>query len=199
MTTQYPPVAAAPQTLEFAKPVLPYATPAPLQTAGPAPDSAWRDGKTLVVRKGVVLPDRCIKCNAPADGPFQKQTVSWHSPVLYLLLLAGLLPYAIVVLILNEKGSVGVRLCAHHRQRRLATLLAAWTLGVGGLVTIVASPAAHSRAVVIGGIAAFLAGLVLGACTRLLTPKKIDGHFMWLRGLSAEFLASFPPLPSRHS
>jgi hypothetical protein len=99
VTTQFPPFQAAPTAHPFANPVLTYATPAPLLTGGPAPDSAWRDGKTLVVRKGVILPDRCIKCNAPAEGAFQKQNLSWHSPVLYLLLLAGLVPYAIAVMI----------------------------------------------------------------------------------------------------
>jgi hypothetical protein len=198
MTTQSPPLPAGSQTLQFGKPVLPYATPAPLVTGGPAPDSAWRDGKTLVVRKGVILPDRCVKCNAPADGPFHKQTVNWHHPALYLLLLAGPVPYAIIISILQEKGSVGVRLCARHRQRRLGLVLTAWALGIGGTAAIVASARAHSRFVVIAGIAALFCGVVLGACTRLLTAKKIDGHFMWLRGLSPEFLTSFPPLPHRH-
>ena len=65
------------------KPVLGYATPAPLRTGGPATDVAWRDGNTLVVRKGVILPHRCVRCNAPADGPFTKHTVYWHHPALY--------------------------------------------------------------------------------------------------------------------
>jgi hypothetical protein len=31
-------------------------------------NAAWRDGKLLMVRKGAILPDRCLKCNEPAEG-----------------------------------------------------------------------------------------------------------------------------------
>ena len=43
---------------------LSYATP---PTAYVAP-YAWRDGKTLMVPKGAILPPQCVKCNAPAEG-----------------------------------------------------------------------------------------------------------------------------------
>ena len=46
------------------------------------PDQAWRDRKLLVVRKkGAVLPDRCLKCNAPAEGYRFTRDVSWIRPM----------------------------------------------------------------------------------------------------------------------
>jgi hypothetical protein len=42
---------------------------------------AWRDGKMLVVRKGAELPDRCLKCAAPARGYRFSRSLSWHKPV----------------------------------------------------------------------------------------------------------------------
>ncbi len=49
----------------------PHAAPETEISLGPrAPDDvgAWRDGPLLVMIKGAELPDRCLKCNQPADG-----------------------------------------------------------------------------------------------------------------------------------
>jgi hypothetical protein len=46
-------------------------------------NAAWRDGKFLRVRTDAVLPDRCLKCNAPAEGYQFKSGIG--------LLLAGLI------------------------------------------------------------------------------------------------------------
>lgn len=175
--------------------MLSYATPAPLRTGGPAPESAWREGNTLVVRKGVILPHRCVRCNGPAEGRFTKHTVYWHRPGLYLLLLAGLLPYAVVMTALQERGTLGVHLCARHRLRRLARIVIASTLMVTGVALTVAMGVAAPPQFTVIGMLTLLCGTVLAAGSRLLTPRKIDAHFIWLRDLPADFLAPFPPLP----
>ena len=51
----------------------------------------WRDGKLLLIRKGAELPDRCLKCNEPAEGYRLKRTLSWHPPGWYLLVLLNLI------------------------------------------------------------------------------------------------------------
>ena len=82
--------------------VLPYASPA--AAGGYYPDGAWREGNVLIVRKNVALPPRCVKCGAPAEGPLMKRTYYWHDPILYILILAGILIYAIVALIVRKAG-----------------------------------------------------------------------------------------------
>jgi len=45
---------------------------------------AWRHGKMLEVRKGAELPDRCLKCAAPARGHRFSRSLSWHKPIWFL-------------------------------------------------------------------------------------------------------------------
>src|SRR5258706_76322 len=57
---------------------------AKLQTGQAVGDAAiWRDKKVLVLGVRAALPDRCIKCNAPAEGSRLKRTLYWHPPGWY--------------------------------------------------------------------------------------------------------------------
>src|SRR5947209_12297282 len=73
------------------------------RAADQAPDGLWRDGKTLVVHKGASLPDRCIKCNEPAEGLSLNRKLVWHQPWLYLLIIPSIWIYAVVALIVRQK------------------------------------------------------------------------------------------------
>ena len=65
----------------------------------------WRDGRQLVVRPGCTLPDRCIKCNEPAEHPLQSRRFYWHHPALYLLVLVDLLIYLVVAVIVVRRST----------------------------------------------------------------------------------------------
>jgi hypothetical protein len=54
---------------------------------------AWRHEKMLVVRKGAELPDRCLKCAAPARGYRLSRSLSWHKPVWAPTLLSSIILY----------------------------------------------------------------------------------------------------------
>src|SRR3954468_23626244 len=72
----------------------PYQSPTSTQTARPeiVPDAeVWEDNGLLVLRKNAVLPDRCVKCNAPAEGFRLRRNLSWHQPAIYLTIFIGLL------------------------------------------------------------------------------------------------------------
>ncbi len=86
-----------------------------------------RKGKQLVVELGAVFPDRCLKCNAPAEGFKKRFNVSWHHPALYLLVLLGLLIYVIVALVVRKTARLDIPLCPRHRALRRNLMLA----GVG--------------------------------------------------------------------
>src|SRR4051794_11030028 len=64
-------------------------------------------------RRGL-LPQVCMVCGAPADERKSK-TFAWHTPLAYLGLLAGLVPFIIIALVLTKRMEVGVPLCAAHR------------------------------------------------------------------------------------
>src|SRR5262249_33622897 len=87
-------------------------------------------------RRGL-LPQTCMVCGSPADLR-KSRTFSWHTPLAYLGLLAGLLPFIIIALVLTKRMSVGVPLCRAHKghwAKRtlfvLGTLLGLVALGIG--------------------------------------------------------------------
>ena len=199
----YPPAAVAPVApfppaapYSPAAPVIPYATP--VSAAPPAPiDAAWQDGPVLVVRNGVILPPRCVKCNDVADGAYRKCSMSWHNPLLYLLILPGLVVYLLVAMSLQERGSIGVHLCANHRRRRLTLLWTAWAFAFAAAAALFDGVASDSPVLALTALPLFMVALLLGSRCRLLTPKRIDRHFMWLRGAGPAFLRGLPSLPAR--
>ena len=153
----------------------------------------WREGKILVLRKGSDFPDRCIKCNAPSVPPKRRYKLTWHSPWLYLLILAALLLYALVALIVRKSAVVHIGLCERHQKRVLWGRIIGW----GGLALEIALVWAATALDMPGaGIAALLlavpwlvASLVVN---RLVLPHRIDDTYVRLKGCGPEFLRSLP-------
>jgi hypothetical protein len=152
----------------------------------------WRDGAVLVLRKSAALPDRCVRCNAAANGSGFKKTFYWHHPALYLLILPGLLIYAIVALAVRKKATVFVGLCPdHHRQRRwsIAGSAVLAVLGVVFLFVAIENGAFFGWS----GLAMVLAGAVWGSVgSRALAVKRIDDQFARFGGACSAYLAQFP-------
>ena len=173
-------------------PVIPYATPVLMPTTS----DVWHERKTVIARKDAVFPPRCVKCNLPVEGNPIRRTFYWHHPGLFALILAGILVYAIIAIVLRKKGVVHFYVCPKHRQRRLIGLLLGWTGGIGGPVIAIAGAANNSGALATVGIAVFIAGIVAALFARVLYPKKIDDHFVWLSGAGPEFLQSLSEVPA---
>ena len=123
-----------------APPILPYAQLHPVQEGG----ACWQDRGLLVARKNTVLPARCVRCNQPAEGPPIKRLYTWHNPMIYLLILAGILVYAIVALCVQEKAQIFVGICAKHRSQRNTRIAIAWIASLGGLVRTIVGAADSS-------------------------------------------------------
>lgn len=183
--------------------VLPYASPVTAYAADPNLQWAWQEGPLLVVRKGAWLPHHCVKCGAPAEGPPVKRTLYWHEPWVYLLILPGLLIYAIVAICLRKSGTVHLALCPAHRARRAWMLAAAWLLGLGGPALMIfaaysaptggrGSSSDPTLLLLLLGLILLVAGLVVGALSPPVRPKRIDDYFMWLNGAGPAFLAHLP-------
>jgi len=161
----------------------------------------WREGKTLLMSKGAEFPDRCVKCNAPAEGYRLKRALSWHSPLLYLMIVfPGLLFYVIVALIVRKTASIRVPLCRRHRAARRRDIAIGWLGSLAGIAIFIGTLAVAdslSRSAAIGlafgGIMLLLAAMIYGSLrARIVVPTRIDESMVWLKGIGAEFLAALP-------
>ncbi|HEV2969220.1 MAG TPA: hypothetical protein VGY55_04460 [Pirellulales bacterium] len=178
----------------------PYQAPQAPLTAQIVPgDEVWQDRGLLVLRKGAVLPDRCVKCNEPAEGYRLKRNLSWHHPAIYLTILAGVLIYVIIALVIRQTARVEIGLCPRHRSRRNRSIAIAWLLFVGGIGVLVlgANDVGASRAAVLWtGLVMLLTSPFVGLiASSTVRPKKIDAYFAWLKGVCPEYLAEFPQSP----
>ena len=164
--------------------------------AAPSGVGLWRVGRRLVTRSETPFPDRCVKCNAPANGYRLKRVLYWQHPAYYLLLFCNLLILLIVVLIVRKKAVLHVGLCEHHRQQRKAALWAGWGGVLGGIGLIIAGAAMASGWLALLGAIALLAGGIYGAIKgTIISATKIENEIVWVRGVHADFLSQLPEWP----
>ncbi len=157
------------------------------------PERVWAEGPVLVTERFAELPDRCLKCNAPAAGFRKKLTLRWHKPGWYLLVLLNIIVYAIVASFVSNKAELRIALCPQHRSRHRTMVGAAWGAVLVPLVVFFFGLAQESGGATVIGLLLFLAGIVFAiVATRIATPQRIDEHFAWVKGAGAPFLASLP-------
>jgi hypothetical protein len=167
-----------------------YVLPPPPNTGG-----VWRDSDTLVMTKDALLPDRCVKCNAPAYGFRLKRNLSWHHPALALLIFVALLIYIVVALAVSKRATVHLGVCAEHMQRRRNLLIVGWALLAIGLITPVIAFRNEYVGIGLLGIALVMVAAVwLVLVARVVKVKRIDDRYVWLKGIDPNYLAQFPSL-----
>jgi len=153
----------------------------------------WHYNRQLVMRSDTPLPDRCVQCNAPANGFRLKRQLYWHPPLYYLLILISILVYAIVALIIRKKAVVNVGLCEQHRAQRNWFIAGAWFAAVGGLALLIAAIAGQGGMLALIGLVLLLVALVVGAVKgAVVSAAKIDKDFVWVKGTCQLFLADLP-------
>jgi len=159
----------------------------------PAIGGIWRDKSTLVMTKDASLPDRCVKCNAPANGVRLKRMLAWHSPVLYLVIFFAVLIYVILAAILSKRATVYIGLCNQHFQRRRKQKVIGWLLLAIGVVVPILAIAYDYPILGLLGFAVFLFAVIwLVVVSRVVVVKKIDDQLVWLNGINSNYLAQFP-------
>ena len=172
-----------------------YVLPPP-PTVGMPGSGVWRDKSKMIVSKGSQLPDRCVKCNAPAHGAKLKRKLSWHHPAIFILILVATLIYFIVAMIVRKTATVEVGLCQEHmakRRRNVFITLALILLGVSGFVLTVI---VGDNNFLLAGIFLILAGIIYGVVAlRIVTPARIDDRFVWLNGVNKDYLNELPQWP----
>lgn len=159
----------------------------------PSGATIWRSEKTLVMTHEAELPDRCVKCNAPAEGRRLKRRLYWHHPAVYLLILCSILIYIIVALIIRKRATIQIGLCQKHQARRSLNILIGWITILGGLGMLIGGISADSPWMgVVGGIL-FVTGIIYAiATTQMVSAKRIDDAHVWVRGVCRDYLEALP-------
>ncbi|MFC2173471.1 hypothetical protein ACFLU6_12690 [Acidobacteriota bacterium] len=162
--------------------------PAPAAQAGGGMPFG-RQGGCLVVRKNMALPDRCVKCNAPAEGQRYQKTLYWHNPVWYILILISPIIYIIAALIVREKVPVDLGFCQAHRSKRRMHILIIWILlAVSVGLLIVAAAAETGELAALGGLL-LLGDLIYAAiAVPVVRISKVDRGYVWLKGVHKQYL-----------
>jgi len=155
----------------------------------------WREGDILVVSKRVKFPDRCVKCNAPAEGYRLQRSFSWHHFWIYLTLLLGVLPYLALAFLFRQKAAYSLGLCPVHRAYRKKMILIAWLIVFVAMGLFFLALVQLSGIIVLAGCVFLVVGIVVGIVgTSTLSPKRMDKTHAWLKGAGSDFIASFPPV-----
>jgi hypothetical protein len=153
----------------------------------------WRTNNRLVTRSETPFPDRCVRCNAPANGYRLKRQLYWHPPAYYLFILLNLLIYAIVAICVRKKAIVHIGLCDKHRVRRKWGIVMCWLGVLGGLGMIVGGAIGGSGIVALLGVVLLLGGAIYGGLTGAgISATKITRENVWLKGVNKDFLAELP-------
>jgi hypothetical protein len=183
----------------------PYAAPTldpaiPL-SQGNVSNAIFQKNGVLIVHKNAQLPDRCIKSNEPTQSRL-KRKLYWHHPALYLLILLHILVYIVVALIVRKSAVLWIPLEDRFKQARIRNIFIAWLLfflGMGSLITgIIVSSSQNPMSGIFFLLCPvlILAGALVGifGC-RVVYPKKIEGDYVWLKGVSPDFLSELPEWP----
>ncbi|MDB6023557.1 MAG: hypothetical protein JWQ04_3414 [Pedosphaera sp.] len=161
----------------------------------------WRMNKQLVTISETPFPDRCVKCNAPANGFRLKRVLYWQHPAYYLLLLCNLLVLLVVVLIVRKKAVLHVGLCGLHRAQRKQTILIGWLGALGGLTVGLGAFAFSSTWAAVFGVTGFLvfiASAIYGALKGpMVSAAKVTKENVWLKGVHRDFMANLPEWPGQ--
>lgn len=151
---------------------------------------ASREGRKLVVPHGAQLPDRCVKCNAPAHGYRLQRRLTWLHPAYLLLLFGGLIFYAIAAAVASKSAEIHVGVCPKHRKQRLQAIVGGWSLGLSGAILMPwLAISLGSWWIALVGVAMLLVGMFGGILVaRLVSPSRIDDSRAWLSGVDREYL-----------
>ena len=155
-------------------------------------ETMWRDNSTLVMTKQAFLPNRCIKCNEPT-GERLKRKLTWHHPAIYLTILVSILVYVILAMVLRKSAVVHVGFCEDHLAKRHKHLMITWALGIAGVLSFPFGAAFEDVNTIIIGILLLGATAIYGIVTlRVVIPAKIDEHFVWIKGITPDYLEGLP-------
>ena len=153
----------------------------------------WRDGKRIVMDRNAVLPDRCIKCNEPANG-FRRSENLTYVPTSQQLML-GVWSYVDA-----KRAPVEIGLCERHRASRPWTAALVSAAAVAFSILEVTQLRPSNVMLPILAAIAFIGGcigLIYAFYPRgLVRATDMTASHLWLKGAGERFLASLPTAPA---
>jgi hypothetical protein len=153
-----------------------------------------REGSLLVMSPEAVLPDRCVKCNAPAEGQRLVVSLAWGPSSSNLFQLAIFCIFSVLWLS-SYRAEVEVGICRRHRTgvRRNSALLACGIVaGLAMIAVGVLRGAEYGYVLLAGIVVLFSAPISMSVAGRLLTASRIEPRIVWIKGVCPEFLATLP-------
>lgn len=153
----------------------------------------WRDGSLMVMTKETVLPNRCVKCNAPASK-LLKRTVEWYPRyviwVFIFIRIVGLILYFCT----RKRVTVYIGLCEDHINRRRFGMLIGGLILLLGFMAFFGAMSSEAFGIVFLGLLLILAGIIVMVTVwRTITAKKIEEPYVWVKGIHSDFLETLPP------
>ncbi|MFL5340643.1 MAG: hypothetical protein ACJ8F7_10875 [Gemmataceae bacterium] len=148
------------------------------------------------------LPEVCMACGGPSITHIRK-TFSWYPPWVGITILAGVLPFAIIAMVLTKRMRVEVPVCERHRGYWWKRYMLMWIpLLVLALFGIGAMIAASNAGKVIGDWVGFacvgsaglgLIWLITAAVIQsmMIRPREITDRTITLRNVSVGFADAF--------
>lgn len=148
------------------------------------------------------LPAVCMCCGAPATQHVRK-VFSWYPPWVLVLLLAGVIPFAIVASVLSKRMRIAAPLCGAHKGHWFRRALLVWlsllalivlSIGLIVLVSMANRQLGHGGDLsgwVCLGIVVLLVGWIVLVAVQQYTairPTEITDLRMTLTSVSPEFV-----------
>ena len=147
-------------------------------------------------RPGYELPPVCIRCGAEATV-YKVKKFSWYPRWALIVLLAGPLPFLIVVLVLTKRMRVRAPLCDRHRYHWGGRLALFWAAFVGLIFLIILAVSLSptpmpDRTVGMVWLGALFGVLLLSVIATVLTtgmirPVEITDYSITLQGVAQGF------------
>lgn len=101
--------------------------------ARPGPSIRWDGDKVLFPKGASATPRQCLICGGEdAVKPWRKQFV-YTPPWVYIVVIAALLPGAILAMIVQKRDTLTLSRCGPCRRRMILMATLGWTIGVIGL------------------------------------------------------------------
>src|SRR5438874_8457369 len=142
--------------------------------------------------RNAVLPDRCFKCNDPAEGFRRAEKVTY-------IPMSQQLMFGVWSYLDAKRASISIGLCERHRRSRLSTVAWISLAAIAFSFVEVSQLQPTDLLVPILAAVAFIGGcigLVYAAFPRhIVRAADMTDTHIWLKGAGKEFLTSLPEAP----
>ncbi|MDG1482584.1 MAG: hypothetical protein P8R54_23535 [Myxococcota bacterium] len=156
-------------------------------------NGAWHHGRLLVLSEHATLPDRCIVCNAAAEGQTLKKTLYWHNPFLLALLALQPLIYGLLAFFLKRTRPVELPMCSHHqRLRRVMGWVGSLLVLSFPLCALIGISISDPRLLLPGLLASLVGLLVLLVGRNEVWAYRITESHAFIWGSNREWLDTLP-------